>query len=83
MLGSPLYMPPEVIHGEKYDAKADVWSACSVVYIMLSGQPPFIGNAKDEVYKAITENELQFPDTYWKSVSRGAKEFLTMGMRKK
>lgn len=51
VLGSPLYMPPEIIKKEKYDSKVDIWSACVVIFIMLSGQPPFYSEDKDEVYK--------------------------------
>lgn len=43
-------MPPEIIKGEKYDSKVDVWSATVVIYIMLSGSPPFLGDDKDAVY---------------------------------
>lgn len=46
-------MPPEIIKNEKYDSKVDVWSAGVVVYIMLTGKPPFYGASKDAVYKAI------------------------------
>ena len=41
VLGSPLYMPPEIIRREKYDSKVDIWSATVVIYIMLIGRPPF------------------------------------------
>lgn len=76
-------MSPEVIRGEKYDAKADVWSACAVVYIMLSGKPPFLGAEKEDVYRAVKEDELGFPEAQWKGISQEAKDFLLTGMQKK
>ena len=36
-------MAPEVVLGEAYDAKVDVWAIGVMTYIMLTGSPPFWG----------------------------------------
>lgn len=46
VLGSPLYMPPEIIKREKYDNKVDIWSAGIVAYILVSGRVPFYSEDK-------------------------------------
>ena len=44
MLGSPIYMAPEVLKGEMYTIKADVWSLGVVLYRMVFGVCPFESN---------------------------------------
>lgn len=41
LCGSPLYMAPEILRYEKYDARSDLWSAGTVLYEMVVGKPPF------------------------------------------
>jgi len=43
LCGSPLYMAPEILRFQKYDAKADLWSVGTIVYELLTAHPPFTG----------------------------------------
>lgn len=41
VLGSPLYMAPEIVRRDRYDQKVDIWSAGILTAILLTGIPPF------------------------------------------
>nr|AMN16533.1 serine/threonine-protein kinase Atg1 [Bursaphelenchus xylophilus] len=41
LCGSPMYMAPEVIMSQKYDAKADLWSIGTIMYQCRVGRAPF------------------------------------------
>jgi serine/threonine-protein kinase len=41
LLGTPLYMSPEVVSGKQADARSDVYALGAVLYYLLSGRPPF------------------------------------------
>uniref|UniRef100_G1P999 non-specific serine/threonine protein kinase n=1 Tax=Myotis lucifugus TaxID=59463 RepID=G1P999_MYOLU len=46
---SPMYMAPEVIMSQHYDAKADLWSIGTVIYQCLIGKPPFQANSPQDL----------------------------------
>jgi len=80
-LGSPNYMAPEVCgmrtapqsrYVTKYNEKADIWSIGCVLYILLSGLPPFWG-PQDQVYRQIRFEPVDYETDPWGSISEGAK----------
>ena len=63
LCGSPLYMAPEILRYERYDAKADLWSVGTVLYEMVTGRPPFRASNHVELLRKIeaTEDHIKFP----------------------
>lgn len=62
LCGSPLYMAPEIMQLQKYDAKADLWSVGAILYQLVTGKTPFTGNNQIQLLQNIVRStELQFP----------------------
>ena len=74
-VGSPYYMAPEVISGD-YNEKCDVWSLGVILFVMLSGMPPFNGKNDTEILMNIMTRDLMFEGKIWKEVSPDAKELI-------
>tara|TARA_R110002072_G_scaffold1264_2_gene10296 strand:- start:15 stop:2165 length:2151 start_codon:yes stop_codon:yes gene_type:complete len=55
MLGTPGYMPPEQVDGEKdrIDARADVYALGATLFAMLSGTPPFSGTSVVNLLRSV------------------------------
>jgi eukaryotic-like serine/threonine-protein kinase len=60
VLGTPVYMSPEQLSGEKLDARSDIYSLAIIAYEMLSGRLPFEGeNPQAIMIKRITVDPIQ------------------------
>ncbi|XP_057959685.1 phosphoenolpyruvate carboxylase kinase 1-like [Malania oleifera] len=76
IVGTPYYVAPEVLLGRDYSEKVDVWSVGVILYIMLSGLPPFYGDSVPEIFEAVLRANLRFPSRLFHSVSPAAKDLL-------
>ena len=82
IMGTAYYIAPEVLMGN-YTAKCDVWSCGVILYILLSGIPPFSGSDNKEIMQKVTEGCYTFnsilPNYFsiigpqWDSISADAK----------
>ena len=51
IVGTPYYIAPEVVDGQRPDFKADIYSLGASLYHLLTGRPPFTGQTAMEVMK--------------------------------
>lgn len=56
--GSPLYMSPEQCHGEKLDARSDIYSIGCLIYEAFTGVPPF---RADSVFETLFKHMYEVP----------------------
>ena len=59
MLGTASYLSPEQAQGGPVDARTDIYSLGAVLYEMLAGRPPFMGDTPVAVaYKQVNETPV-------------------------
>ncbi|XP_015728256.1 serine/threonine-protein kinase ULK3 isoform X3 [Coturnix japonica] len=60
--GSPLYMAPEMVCCQQYDARVDLWSVGVILYEALFGRPPFASRSFAELEEKIrSERAIELP----------------------
>ncbi len=57
VMGTPFYMSPEQVRGEKVDARSDVFSIGSVFYELLTDHKPFTAESMHAVLFQVLQNE--------------------------
>uniref|UniRef100_A0A7E4W486 non-specific serine/threonine protein kinase n=1 Tax=Panagrellus redivivus TaxID=6233 RepID=A0A7E4W486_PANRE len=75
---TPFYAPPEVLSRERYDKSCDMWSLGVVMYILLSGYPPFYSlhgmPFSPGMQKRITTGLYAFPHDEWDHIKATTKD---------
>lgn len=75
VVGSPYYVAPEVLR-KHYGPAADVWSAGVILYILLSGVPPFWAETEHHIFEQVLKGDLDFESDPWPVISESAKDLI-------
>ncbi|CAG9311545.1 unnamed protein product [Blepharisma stoltei] len=74
--GTPYYIAPEVLSGN-YTYQVDCWSLGVILYIMLSGSPPFNGRNNQEILMNVFNGYYNFRNRAFDNVSEAAKDLIS------
>ena len=74
-VGTLYYMAPEVIMGN-YNEKCDVWSCGVILYIILSGHPPFYSKDEEKLKQKICSMKYNFDLPVFSKISQDAKDLI-------
>ena len=74
--GTSYYIAPEVLRRD-YTEKCDIWSCGVILYILLSGKPPFSGKTDDQIIKSVKKGVYSLSAPEWDSISPEAKDLVS------
>ena len=75
LVGSSYYIAPEVLRG-KYGEECDLWSVGVIMYLLLTGTPPFNGENEDDILRAVSIGKYDTTMDSYKSLSNNAKDLI-------
>src|SRR5436309_6549806 len=82
ILGTVRYMSPEQACGEQIDKRTDIWSLGVVLYEMVTGHEPFIGDTPREVMTSILETEPPPLKSYIRQAPAELQQIVSKTLRK-
>ncbi|EPT28117.1 calcium dependent protein kinase CDPK8 [Toxoplasma gondii ME49] len=76
-VGTLYYLSPFLLKGLPYDeVQSDMWAAGVILYMLISGAPPFEGNSEAEVSSKILTTHIAFKEPCWRHVSEECKDLI-------
>lgn len=59
-LGTPGYMSPEQVEGNRVDTRSDVFSLGAILYYLFQSKPPFKGGSVDDIFDMTVNGDINF-----------------------
>jgi len=59
-----------------YDAKCDMWSIGVILYILISGKPPFDGKDDQEILENVAKGTPEYSSPIWSKVSKDGQDIV-------
>ncbi|XP_045432226.1 inactive serine/threonine-protein kinase PLK5 isoform X1 [Pipistrellus kuhlii] len=61
LCGTPNFLAPEVVSRNGHSCQSDIWALGCIMYLVLTGDPPFVAASLTEMYKNIREGRYPEP----------------------
>lgn len=78
--GTPQYVAPEIIFEAEtkcgYKESVDMWSAGVILFILLTGYPPFHDDNESLMFEQIRTGSFAFEDPVWETISLSARNLV-------
>lgn len=74
--GTPFFVSPEILMRQPYDQQTDMWSVGCIIFLLLSGNLPFMGRSQKELFRKIVSGKYEFKEDDWAGVSDDAKDLV-------
>jgi serine/threonine protein kinase len=74
--GTPFFVSPEILMRQPYDQQSDMWSVGCIIFLLLSGNLPFMGRSQKELFRKIVSGKFEFDEDDWCDVSNDAKDLV-------
>ncbi|GAX11935.1 calcium/calmodulin-dependent serine protein kinase [Fistulifera solaris] len=74
--GTPFFVAPEILMRKPYDHQSDMWSVGCIIFLLLSGNLPFMGRSQKELFRKIVAGKFEFSGDDWANVSDDAKDLV-------
>ena len=76
LYGTAYYIAPEIVNGKTYNEKCDLWSIGVIMYILLTGSPPFDGKNDNDILKVVKAGKYSTTINEFKWLSADAKDLI-------
>ncbi|XP_041029506.1 serine/threonine kinase 17a like [Carcharodon carcharias] len=76
IMGTPEYVAPEILNYEAITTATDMWSIGVLVYVMLTGISPFLGDDKQTTYLNISKVDIDYSEDIFEGISNLALDFI-------
>lgn len=82
VMGTATYLSPEQAQGQKVGPRSDVYSLAVVLYEMITGRPPFIGDSAVEIARKHVEDAPQSPRALGADIAQSLEAITLKGLSK-
>jgi serine/threonine protein kinase len=82
MVGTPLYMSPEQVRGEKLDCRSDIYGLGATLFHLITGFTPFTGTSPGSIMSAHLTEPVPDPGSRVPSLTKATRALVMMAMAK-